>query len=310
MTKMGNIKGSAILLFAAFIWGIAFVAQSGAAEFVPPFLLNSLRSLIAAVALYIVYKIFPKKEKTFFPKDKGQRAVYLKAALICGICLAVSVNFQQFGIAAYPEGVASEARSGFITALYVVLVPIFSVFVGKRVHFIVWLAAAVAITGVYMLCLYGGIDALYLGDALVFVCAITFACHIMMADKYVETVGGIKLSIMQLFVCGILSLILSLIFEFSSITLENIISAMPQILYLGICSSGIAYTLQLVGQKYAQPAVASISMSFESVFAVLGGWLISGNSLSKTEIFGCVLMFCGIILAQIPELLVKKEKAI
>ena len=308
MTKMSNIKGSAILLLAALIWGFAFVAQTGAAEHVPPFLVNALRSLIAAAFLFVVYILFRKKGKPFFPKAEGSKKLYLKAALLCGICLTVSVNLQQFGIAVYPQGVAAEARSGFITALYVVLVPILSVFVGKKVHILVWLAAVVAMVGVYMLCLFGGMDALYFGDLLVFICAFTFACHIMTADRYVGKIGGIKLSIMQFLVCGVLSLILSLIFEFSSVTFENIMAAAPEILYLGICSCGIAYTLQLIGQKYAQPAVASITMSFESVFAVLGGWILSGNALSKNEILGCVLMFCGIILAQLPELFTRKVK--
>lgn len=306
--KTNNLKGSIILITAALIWGLAFVAQSGAAALVPPFTFNALRSFIGAAALYIFYLITNIKQKTaFFPKEKSIKKGYLIGGLVCGICLAVSINFQQFGIAFYPKGVASEARAGFITALYVILVPIFSIFIKKKIHPAVWLGVIIAIIGIYMLCFSGGIDGIYLADVLVFICAITFTTHIMAVDKYVGVTGGIKLSIMQFIVAGAISLILSFIFEFKDLQLANILSAAPQILYLGIMSSGVAYTLQIVGQKFAEPAVASISMSLESVFAALGGWFISGNSLSSREILGCALVFVAIIVAQTSDF--KKQKA-
>ncbi len=298
--KRSNLLGSLILVTAALIWGLAFVAQSGAAALVPPFTFNALRSFIGAGALYIFFKITNLKQKnTFFPGEKGERKGYYLAATVCGVCLAVSINFQQFGIAAYPKGVASEARAGFITALYVILVPIFSVFFRKKVGLSVWLGVVIAIVGIYMLCFSGGIGGIYLGDVLVFLCAISFTSHIMAVDKFVAVTGGVKLSIMQFVIAGAISLILGAVFELSSIDLSNILAAAPQILYLGIMSSGVAYTLQIVGQKYAEPAVASISMSLESVFAALGGWLISGNALSNREIFGCALVFVAIITAQL-----------
>lgn len=300
--KFNNLKGSLILITAALIWGLAFVAQSGAAELVPPFTFNALRSFIGAGALYIFFCLTNIKKKTpFFPKEKGDRKGYFVAALVCGICLAVSINFQQFGIAAYPKGVATEARSGFITALYVILVPIFSVFFRKKVGLAVWLGVIIAIIGVYMLCFSDGISGIYLGDILVLLCAFSFTLHIMSVDKYVSLTGGVKLSIMQFFICGIISAVLALIFEIKDIVPQNILSAAPQILYLGIMSSGVAYTLQIVGQKFAEPAVASISMSLESVFAALGGWIISGKGLSNTEIIGCSLVFVAIIVAQLPQ---------
>ena len=306
--KTNNLKGSIILITAALIWGLAFVAQSGAAALVPPFTFNALRSFIGAAALYIFYLITNIKQKTaFFPKEKSSKKGYLIGGLVCGICLAVSINFQQFGIAFYPKGVASEARAGFITALYVILVPIFSRFLKKKIYPAVWLGVIIAIIGIYMLCFSGGIDGIYLADVLVFLCAITFTTHIMAVDKYVGLTGGIKLSIMQFIVAGAISLILSFIFEFKDLQLANILSAAPQILYLGIMSSGVAYTLQIVGQKFAEPAVASISMSLESVFAALGGWIISGNTLSGREILGCALVFVAIIVAQTSDF--KKQKA-
>ena len=299
--KHQNLKGSIILITAALIWGLAFVAQSGAAALVPPFIFNALRSYIGATVLYLFSIITNKNGKfRFFPEEMADRKIFYKAALVCGICLAISINFQQFGIAAYPKGVASEARAGFITALYVILVPIFSIFIRKKVSSSVWIGVLVAIIGIYLLCFSGGIGGIYLGDVLVFACAICFSLHIMSVDKYVEKTGGVKLSIMQFMVAGTISLILSAIFEFRSIVISNILSATPQILYLGVMSSGIAYTLQIVGQKYAEPSIASISMSLESVFAALGGWIISGNALSGREIFGCSLVFAAIVVAQLP----------
>lgn len=283
------------------------MAQSGAADLVPPFIFNALRSFIGAFALYLFWILINQREKKpFFPTDKPDRKRYYMSGLICGLCLAVSVNFQQFGIAFYPKGVASEARAGFLTALYVILVPVFSVFAKKKIHPVIWVAVIIALFGVYKLCFSGGLEQIYLGDVLVFLCAICFSLHIMAVDKFVWLTGGIKLSIMQFIICGTSSLVLSLIFELPQINIQNILSATPQILYLGIMSSGVAYTLQIVGQKYAEAAVASISMSLESVFAALGGWIISGNVLSVSEILGCVLVFLAIIIAQTPEIFSKK----
>ena len=299
--KQNNLKGSLILVTAALIWGLAFVAQSGAASLVPPFIFNALRSFIGAAALYIFNLFINRKDgMKFFPEQKQDKIYFYKAALVCGICLAISINFQQFGIAVYPKGVASEARAGFITALYVILVPIFSVFLRKRISMSVWMGVIIAMAGIYLLCFSGGIGGIYLGDILIFACAISFSLHIMAVDNFLEKTGGIKLSIMQFCVAGGISLLLSLIFELNEIVFSNILSATPSILYLGLMSSGVAYTLQIVGQKYAEPAVASISMSLESVFAALGGWIISGNVLSGRELFGCSLVFAAIIIAQLP----------
>lgn len=305
--KYNNLKGSLILGAAALIWGLAFVAQTGAADLVPPFAVNALRSFIAAIALYFLHLILNRKAKEpFFPKENKLRKKYFSAAAVCGLFFFVAVNFQQFGISFYPKGVETEARSGFITALYVILVPLFSAFMGKKISPYVLGAVAVAVVGVYMLCFSKGFIGIYLADLLVFICAVCFALHIMAIDEFVGITGGIKLSIMQFLVCGVISGILSLIFEARDITLANLYSALGQILYLGLMSSAVAYTLQITGQKYAEPSVASISMSFESVFAALGGWIIMGNGLSPTQIAGCVIMFASIVLAQIPEFSKKK----
>lgn len=316
--KHNNFKGSIILITAALIWGLAFVAQSDAADRVPPFLINCLRSLISAVFLFCLLKIKNiKTPQSIIPADKKAKKAVLTGGLICGVMLTISVNFQQFGIALYPKGAAVEAHSGFLTALYVILVPIFYIFLGKKVQPVIWGAVAVCLVGFYLLCFSGGMDGLYINaDMLVFFCAIAFSVHILSVDRFVEAVGGIRLSMLQFLVCGILSGIMSLIFEFSKIRLDNIISAAPQILYLGIMSSGIAYTLQIIGQRYAEPSIASLSMSLESVFAAVGGWAAykffeigDPRTLSTSEIWGCVLVFAAIVLAQLPPLPKRKNKA-
>lgn len=308
MKSLNNIKGSAILCLAALIWGLAFVAQSQAADLVPPFFFNALRSFIGALFLLLL-QIFNTKRKKLpvFPADRESRKTALLGGVLCGALLAISVNFQQFGLTYYPAGVASEARAGFLTALYVIMVPVISIFFGRRAKLPVWLGVVIATCGIYFLSLSGGIESIYLGDVLVFVCAISFSFHILAVDKYAAPVGGTLLSMLQFLVCGILSLILSLCFE--TVVWEHVFSAAPQILYLGIMSSGIAYTLQIYGQTYAEPAIASITMSLESVFAALGGWVISGNVLSEREFLGCALVFVAIIIAQLPQFFEKKEKS-
>ena len=294
-----NLKGSLILCIASLIWGLAFVAQSSAADKVPPFLFNSLRSFIGSLFLFLLLLIRGAwSKKSPFPKGRDGIKTALLGGLLCGTFLTVAANFQQFGIAYYPDGVASEARAGFLTALYVILVPLFSIVIGKRPNVGLLIAVGVATVGVYLLCLSDGLGSIYLGDLFLFCCAIAFAFHIFAVNRFVARVDGILLSALQFLVCGILSAVLSLIFEDAS--LQNVLAAAPQILYLGIASSGIAYTLQIIGQKFAEPTVASLTMSLESVFAALGGWLIVGNALSGRELLGCALVFVAIVLAQIP----------
>ena len=305
MKFLNNVKGSAILCLAALIWGLAFVVQSQAADLVPPFIFNSLRSFIGAAFLFGLLLIKKAKSKAcIFPTEKSKVKEMFIGGILCGILLAISVNFQQFGLANYPDGAASEARAGFLTALYVVLVPVASIFFGKRSGIAVWIAVAVATLGIYLLSLSGGIDSIYLGDILMLVCAVSFTFHILAVDRYGEPVGGILLSMIQFLTCGIVSGILSLCCE--TVIWANVLAATPQMLYMGIMSSGIAYTLQIYGQRYAEPAIASLSMSLESVFAALGGWIIMGNTLTPREFGGCALVFAAIVLAQLPQFFEKK----
>ncbi len=301
MTKRNNLLGSAILALASLLWGLAFVFQGQAAEYVPPFLFNALRSFVGVAFLMLLLVLNKFRTHTpIFPTEKNDRREYLIGGLICGVLLTISVNFQQFGIAAYPEGVASEARAGFLTALYVVFVPLTSLFIGRRVALPVIGAGVIAMAGIYLLSFSGGIDGIYIGDILVLLCALCFTAQIMAVDHYGAKFDGMLLCMTEFFVCGILSLVLALFFE--EIVWQNILAAAVPILYTGVVSSGIAYTLQIYGQKYAEPAIASLTMSLESVFAALGGWLIGGSILSPKEFVGCGLVFAAIILAQLPQL--------
>lgn len=310
--QRNNIKGSLILGTAALIWGLAFVAQSDAADKVPPFLFNSLRSLIAAIFLFcalLVRKLTTKQN--ILPSEPINRKRVVTGGVLCGILLTVSVNLQQAAITIYPAGAAAEARGGFLTALYVVFVPIIALFMGKKLELPILGAIVIATGGFYMLCLWGGIESIYLADLLVLLCAVSFSFHILSVDHYSGFMNGMLLSMVQFLICGILSGAISLVIE-NAVVWENVLSAAFPILYTGIMSSGVAYTMQIYGQKYAEPAIASLSMSLESVFAALGGWLILGNALSLPEFIGCALVFLAIVLAQMPQLLEtrrnKKEK--
>ena len=293
-----NFKGNVILLIAAIIWGLAFVAQDKAAATVPPFAVNAIRSYIGFLALLPVCAILSRKNKEkLIPQNKTDRKNLLLAGVLCGVMLTISANLQQFGIAAYPNGAAASARSGFITAMYVVLVPVFSLFFKKKTGINVWFAVLLSVVGLYLLCFSGGVGGFYGGDLVVFGCAIAFAFHIICEDRFGSSVNPVKLSCIQFFVCATLSLVLMLIFE--KPTFSGVMTAMPYLLYIGIMSSGVAYTLQIVGQQYSEnPTVASIIMSLESVFAALGG-LLFGETLSTKEVFGCIIMFAAIVLSQI-----------
>ncbi len=296
-----NLKGSLILSLGALIWGVAFVAQS-AARAVPPMTLNFLRFAISAAALAAVLKIFGMKtHEPIFPREKSRLKTALIAGAVCGGMLALSANLQQAGINSYPGGVSAEARAGFLTALYVIIVPIISSVFGKKIHPLVWLSVCLAVVGVYMLCAWGGFGGIYIGDILLVSCALGFSLQILCVEKYCDTVGGLRLSFLEFLFCSAFSLIAALLFELEKINIADIKSAIPSILFLGIMSGGVGYTLQIVGQKYAEASVASIAMSLESVFAAVGGWLIFSHALSWYEIIGCILVFAAIIIAQFPE---------
>lgn len=230
---------------------------------------------------------------------KPDRRRLIKAGVFCGVLLCISVNLQQFGIALYPEGAPVEAHSGFLTALYILFVPIFGLFMKKRPSKFVLIAVGIALVGLYLLCLSDGFDSLYTGDIVVLICGMSFALQILCIDHYIDSVDGVKLSSIQFLVCGLLSTVLMLIFEKPDV--NSVLSAWQPLLYLALLSSAGGYTLQIIGQKYSSsPTLASIIMSMESVFATIGGILFMGVIPKTAELIGCGVMFLAIVIAQIP----------
>lgn len=302
---MKNIKGTFILLLTAFIWGTAFVAQTSAGDSIGVFTFNALRNIIAAVFLFIyisIKNIIPSNTKSNSQKQvlKSDTKWPVKEGIICGVILCAAMNVQQAGINIYPDGAAVSGRAGFLTATYVVMVSLAAIFSGQKLHKLVISAAIVCMIGMYLLCMGNGFGGFYFADVLELICAFIFTLHILTVDRF-QYADGVKLSCIQFLTAGIISFILMLIFE--TININDIVNAALPILYAGIFSSGIAYTLQIIGQKYAKPSVTSIVLSLESVFAALAGWILLNEMLSPREILGCVLVFAAVIMAQIPNMI-------
>ena len=297
-TQKMPLKNSLCLLLAATIWGIAFVAQSVGMEYVGPFTFNGVRSLIGAAVLVPVIFLLNRSKDTASAAADSPAAEFpatgaKNADTSCGIALFAASNFQQFGIKYTTVG-----KAGFITACYIVIVPIIGLFLKKKCSPFIWTAVVMALIGLYLLCITDGFS-IGLGDVLVLVCAFLFSLHILVIDYFSPKADGVKLSCIQFLVCGILSMIPALVLEHPQIS--SILTAWLPILYAGIMSCGVAYTLQIVGQKNVNPTVASLILSLESCISVLAGWVILGQKLSAKELLGCVIMFAAIILAQLPE---------
>ena len=306
MNMRKQIRGSIMLLIAALIWGSAFVAQSEGMEYVEPFTFASVRFFIGSIVLLPVISFMKKKETgngnllEEYDKSTGIKGLVAKHKLLvtgsvfCGIALTFATNFQQWGI----KYVSSVGKAGFITTLYIVLVPVFSLFIGKKVRPLIWVALAFAVSGLYFLCVTSKLTFEIL-DILLIMCAVFFALQIMIIDHYVDRVNPVALSSLQFFIVGVISAICMFIFEKPSIS--AIMSAMGPILYAGVLSSGVAFTLQVIAQKDLDPTLASMIMSLESVVSVLSGFVLLNQKLSVREVIGCILMFVGVILAQLPE---------
>ena len=297
--KTGQLRNSLLLLLTSFIWGVAFVAQSIGGEAVGCFTFNGVRSLIgAAVLLPVIAFLDGQKKKEMgeekFLEQKGDSKTLLLGGVCCGVMLCIASNFQQFGISFTTVG-----KAGFITAMYILIVPILGLFMKKKVGVKVWLGVVLATIGLYMLCMTSESFSLSKGDFLVLICAGFFSLHILIIDYFSPKVDGVRMSCIQFFVCGIISVIIAFIFE--SPSLSAILSGWLPILYAGVLSCGVAYTLQIVGQKNMDPTVASLILSLESVFSVLAGWLILNQTMTLREFSGCGLMFLAIILAQLPD---------
>ncbi len=304
------LRQSLLLLLTAAIWGFAFVAQSVGMEYIGSFTFNAVRNLLAVVVLIPCIAVMNKtgarakdvdKEnvKVVNKKEQGSNKTLIIGGICCGTLLCIASNLQQFGLKQTTVG-----KTGFITTMYIVLVPILGIFLKKKVAGRVWVSVVIAVAGLYMLCMTGGGFYLQKGDALVMLCAVVFSIHILTIDYFAQKVDGVKMACIQFFVCSLLSAICMLIFEEPK--LELILQAWLPILYAGVMSCGVGYTLQIVGQKGMNPTVASLILSLESVISVIAGWAILGQALSVRELIGCGLMFIAIVLVQLPE----REKGI
>ena len=291
-----------LLLLAAFIWGMAFVSQSKGMDYMGPLTFNGMRSLIGAFVL-AVYLGFchgaagHKAEKT---AEKRDWRLTVKAGVCCGLALTAASTLQQYGIQYTTVG-----KAGFITTLYIIFVPIAGIFFRRRVSGIVWLGAVMAAAGMYLLCMTESMD-LGRGDLLVFLCALVFTVHILLVDYFSPKTDGAAVSCIQFAVCGILCGTGALIWE--NPAWSQIQSGMGSLAYAGILSCGVAYTLQIVGQRGVNPTVAALILSLESVFATVSGWiaykigfLTTDQTMTGRQIVGCILVFAAVVLVQLPK---------
>ena len=308
-----SIKNIGMLFLAALIWGFAFVAQSAGMEHVGPFTFNAVRCIIGAIVLVPVALLWKpeqgenveqagEKQSAMIKKEYAKNIkttwlfrikTLLLGGISCGIFLGAATNLQQLGIMS-----TSVGKAGFLTALYIVLVPIAGLFFKKKCGVTVWIAVVCSLLGLYLLCMTEGSFSLAIGDLFPLGCAVAFTGHILVIDYFAQKVNGVWMSCIQFLVAGIISAIPMWFTE--APTWDAIRAAKLPILYAGVMSCGVAYTLQILGQKNYNPTIAVLILSLESCFSVLGGFMILHETLSARELFGCGLMFVAIILAQLP----------
>jgi drug/metabolite transporter (DMT)-like permease len=295
--KQNSLLGEAMLLLSAFIWGIAFTAQRVGGDITGSFTFNAVRMLIGGVTLLPV--IYLLRNKSGQNKQENTEKKWLKnnkklilGGILCGTILFVACNLQQIGLS-----YSTASKAGFITALYIIIVPVLGILFKKRPGITLWISILIALCGMYLLCITDSFK-IAPGDILLILSALSFSLHILAIDHFSPLVDGVKLSCLQFFVCGLFSSIA--MFAVETPKVFSILHAWIPLLYTGVLSCGVAYTFQILGQKRVNPVIASLIMSMESVFSALGGWLLLGESLTLRELSGCVLLFTAIILAQIP----------
>lgn len=287
--------GTGMLLLTAIIWGLAFVAQSAGMDYVGPFTFNFSRYIIGAVVLIPFVILNQKRKKT---TNKSNIKITLIGGIACGLLLCLATCLQQFGIL-FTESVY---KPGFLTALYIIIVPILGMIIGKKCKPLIWVCVLLAAVGLYLICIKDGFS-IELGDIVLIGCAFVFSVHIMVIDYISPKVDGVLISCMQFAIAGCICFVATLIFE--DLNINDILRAWIPIIYAGAFSCGIAYTFQIIGQKYVEPTRASLIMCLESVFATIGGWLFRNDHMTVRDMIGCAVVFVAIILAQFTG--VKKE---
>lgn len=294
--KNNRLRSSLMLALTALIWGVAFVAQSVGMDYVGPFTFNSVRTLIGGLVLLpmlpLMDRMRGKPADTLRAERKAQRKDLIIGGIVCGALLAAASTLQQIGLIYTTAG-----KAGFITALYIVIVPVLGIFMKKKPSALIWISVILAAAGMYLLCITEGFSIGY-GDIMVMLCALLFSFHIIAIDYFSPRVDGVRLSMIQFFVCAFLCAIPMIFTE--QPTVSGLMGAWLPILYAGALSCGVAYTLQIIGQRDMNPTVASLILSLESVFSCLAGWLLLHEALSPKELLGCALVFAAILLAQLP----------
>ena len=293
-----QIIGALLLLLTAIIWGFAFVAQKTGLQHIGPCTFNGVRSIIGGIALLpcimFLDMLKGRSPSIFGETSPDGRRTLLIGGVCCGVILGFASLLQQTGIQH-----TSVGKAGFITTLYIMIVPIIGLFFHRRMSIVKWICVFVTVFGMYLLCFKGGGGKLNKGDVIVFLSSFVFACHILTIDHFAGRVDCVRMSCIQFFMAGIVSLLLALPLE--KIVWDDIMKAGVPILYAGVMSSGVAYTLQVVAQRDVHPVIASLIMSLESVFAAIGGWLLLHERLSASETCGCIIIFAAVITAQLPE---------
>ena len=283
-----------LLVLTAFIWGTAFIAQKEGLGTLKPCTFNGIRTMMGCIALLpvIAFRDFGAKKRREY-KEKNTKTLVL-GGVICGILLCAAGTSQTYGLVD-----ADAGKAGFITALYIVLVPVIGIFLGKKVRPVIIASVVIALFGLYFLCVQGSSGFSFnSGDKMLFLCAVLFSFHILAIDYFSPKVDGVKLSCIQFFVSASINMIFMVIFEKPEIS--DVINCWFPLFYAGVMSCGVAYTLQIVAQKNTDPTVASILMSLESLFALLAG-IAFGENPSARELFGCALMLGAIMLVQLPD---------
>lgn len=286
-----ELKASIMLFITSIIWGLAFVAQAQGMEHIGPFTFTASRSLVAIIFLYLTYIFFNKTSKSY-REQKFDMKRTIRGGVLCGLVFTFGINFQQIGLVYTTAGKAS-----FLTALYIVFIPIIGLFYGKKINRKLQLCIVLAMIGTYLMSVKGSLS-MNIGDLITIFGSIVFAIHILMLSEFSKDTNAVLVSLIQFAVCGFFSLIAALIFE--GIEIDAILKSYLAILYVGILSSGVGFTIQLMALKELDPVVASMISSLESVFGAVFGWLILSQSMSEREIIGGIIIFVATLIAQLP----------
>lgn len=285
-----KLSGSIALLIGTVIWGSAFIAQSVGMDYIGPFTFQAIRCGLAVVFLMPMIFLFDRDKKSYWKTWKNPQL--WKTGLVCGVALFVASGLQQVGLIYSTAG-----KAGFITAMYIVFVPVLGIIFHKRPPCTAWISVLLAVVGLYLLSCAGA-SQINKGDLLLMICAIAFAVQITLIDRLAGTLDGLRLNCIQSFVCSVLSALVMVFTETPD--MDNIASCWLPLGYAGILSMGVAYSLQIIGQRHVEPTPASLIMSLESVFAAVFGWLLLHETMTSVELTGCALVFAAVILSQIP----------